>query len=207
MDSVLELVPLSSRYLLLFLKSTEVLFYDVHQAKVIDCIRLKAMVCKAKVLADDELVCSLTNGELLLIKMEKDKTLHVSVLSEKPLGSDSPNRIDANNNSVLIDFLVLKHDGSFLAKQTGSSSTMLYYFKREDSKISKEYLRCATKQAENLFQVVNDRGLVAAFCQYPDASGRWTVNFYDQQNLFKEEVHIIDGGPIFKDKVVVQFIR
>lgn len=203
---MLELVPVNSMYMLLFLKSTEVLFYDVYQNKVTYSMRLNAMAGKAKALTDDELVVNLVNGELLLIKMEKDKIPYVSVLAES-LGSENPNRTDANNNAPLTDLLVFKHDGSFIAKQINSGCTILYYYKREGSKISKKYQDFVLKHTESLFQVVSDRGLAAAFSQYPEANGRWTVHFYDQQNLFKEETCKIEGGNIFKDKAVVQFLR
>ena len=52
---------------MLFMKSRQVLYYDLHDYKVISSMKLDGLVIQAKALTNNELVCTLDNGTLIII--------------------------------------------------------------------------------------------------------------------------------------------
>lgn len=124
---------MSRKIVVLFFKSENVVCYDLFENKILHSLKLDGRVVQAKPLTNDELVCTLTNGSLVLLNI-KDQ-VQKTVLSDKPLQA-SGLKNDANDVFVM-ELFVFKATGSFLVKQTAGNQVLISYFPRANGRITK----------------------------------------------------------------------
>lgn len=199
-ETLLKMVPLCKRRVVLFFSSQDAVCYDMFEAKIISKKKLESKVFKAKALTENEIVCTLVNGNLSLL--DTSKSFEQRVLPPSTFQS----RAEKSGSNISIfdkDLLAFKESGSFLVQL---NTTNIAYFPRVDGKIANVPMEKTLKHSDHLVQTINDKDSLAVFSQYPEANRRWTICIYNLADNFREQSYGLDNL-IFQDKAIVQTVR